>query len=101
MGLKPLGIVKEAVEAAGMRISYVYEDLIFIDHNAFLLQFAEEDNTLLIHINEAAQITEINDALVRLKEEGSARELMLHDGGYYAISQKGAENIRLVFVEPD
>lgn len=41
MGLKPLGRVKDIVEAAGMTISYVYEDLVFIDHNAFLLQFTE------------------------------------------------------------
>jgi DNA-binding IclR family transcriptional regulator len=39
MTLKPLGQVKELVESLGMEISYAYEDLVFLQHNGFLLQF--------------------------------------------------------------
>ena len=59
MRLKPLGVVKEIVEAAGMGISYVYDDLVFIDHNALLLQFAGNDWEILIHINQEASGLEL------------------------------------------
>lgn len=101
MGLKPLGVVKEIVEAAGMSISYVYEDLVFIDHNGFLLQFTDKDNTLLIHINQGAQEAEIDDAVTRVKKEASTRDIVVHDGDYYAVSQQGDENIRLEFVKSE
>lgn len=38
---RKLGVVKDIVEAAGMGIAHVYEDLVFLNHNAFLLQFTK------------------------------------------------------------
>ena len=67
MNLKPLGIVKTIVEAAGMGISYAYDDLVFLDHNAFLLQFTDNDKEILIHTNSEAEGGEINDSVARLK----------------------------------
>lgn len=99
MGLNPLGVVKEFVEEAGMGIAYVYEDIVFIDHNGFLLQFTEDEKKILIHTNQAAIKTEIDDDITRLKEKAMAREIELLDGEYYAISQEGDENVRLEFIE--
>ena len=101
MGLKPFGIVKEFVEAAGMGVSYVYEDLIFIDHNAFLLQFTDDDKIILVHINRDAVKVEIEDDIARLREEAVAREIELTDGEYYTISNEDDGNIRLEFLEPE
>ena len=101
MGLYPLGIVKEFVEEAGMGIAYVYEDLVFIEHNAFLLQFTENEKKLRIHVNQAANKTEIDDDITRLREKAMAREIELLDGELYAISQEGDENIRLEFIESE
>lgn len=99
MGLKQLGIVKEIVEAAGMGISYTYEDLVFIEHNAFLLQFADKDNEVLIHINQEAEGSTIQADIARLKAEASARKMILRDGIYYTINQGDDENIHLEFAE--
>lgn len=38
---RPLGLVKEALEQIGIEVSYAYEDLVFIQHNHFLLQFGK------------------------------------------------------------
>lgn len=45
MGLpyRPLGMVKAMLETIGIEITYSYEDLIFIQHNHFLLQFGKSD----------------------------------------------------------
>ena len=101
MGLNPLGIVKEFVEEAGMGIAHVHEDIVFIDHNAFLLQFTEDEKKILIHINQAAIKTEIDGDIARLREKAMARDIELLDGEFYAISQEGDENIRLEFIESE
>ena len=48
---KPLGYVKQGLAELGHEISYVYEDLIFPDHTAYLIQFGEVGNELLIYTN--------------------------------------------------
>ncbi len=46
MTTRELGLVREVLTAAGMDISYAYEDLIFLEHNGFLLQFTEKEHEL-------------------------------------------------------
>ena len=99
MGLHPLGLVKEFVEEAGMGIAYVYEDIVFIEHNAFLLQFTKDEKKILLHINQDAIESEIDDDIARLREKAMALEIELLDGKFYAISQEGDENIRLEFID--
>ena len=98
MSLKQLGVVKDIVESAGMGISYAYDDLVFIDHNAFLLQFTAHDNELLIHINSEADESKVQATITRLKTEASARKIIFRDGSYYSLSQGDNENIHLEFV---
>ena len=85
MSLKPLGIVTEIVESAGMGISYAYEDLVFLEHNAFLLEFTANDKELLIHINSEAEESEIKDSIARLKNIAAAHGLIFTDGGRYTL----------------
>lgn len=99
MGIRQLGIVKEIVESAGMGISYTYEDLVFIEHNAFLLQFTSNDNELLIHINQEADGSVIQGDIARLKAEASTKKMIFRDGTYYTISQGDDENINLEFAD--
>jgi len=48
---KPLGYVKQGLAEIGHEISYVYDDLIFPDHTAYLIQFGEVSNELIIYTN--------------------------------------------------
>ena len=98
MNLKPLGIVKTIVESAGMGISYAYDDLVFLDHNAFLLQFADNDKEILIHTNSEAEGGEINDSVARLKNAAVAQGMTFMDGGLYTLTQLDDENIRIEFL---
>lgn len=97
MGLKPLGIVKEIVESAGMGISYAYEDLIFMEHNAFLLQFAGNDKELLIHVNKEADVTKLKHDIARLKKIALSHSMTFKDGTTYSMVQADDENIQIEF----
>jgi len=50
--LKPLGFVKQGLQEIGHEISYVYDDLIFPDHTAYLIQFGKVSNELVIYMNQ-------------------------------------------------
>ena len=51
--LPPVGKVMNWLEASGFTVSYLYEDLVFVESNAFLIRFeqAEDPQEILIHIN--------------------------------------------------
>jgi len=94
---RKLGVVKEIVEEAGMSISHVYEDLVFLNHNAILLQFAEDSSTVLLRINrEADQETAASGAAL-LKQAALAREMQFLDSGSYGLAQDGPEQVRIEF----
>ena len=41
--IRQLGQVMEVLEGAGYPVTHAFDDLIFIEHNPFLLQFSEDD----------------------------------------------------------
>lgn len=98
MNLNPLGLVKDVVESVGMAISYAYEDLIFMEHNAYLLQFAEGGKQVLIHVNKETSSETIKGDLARLKTAAAEHGLDFRDGSLYTLAQEGEDNIRLEFL---
>jgi hypothetical protein len=98
MSLKPLGIVREIVESAGMGISYAYEDLVFLEHNAFLLQFTANDKEIFVHTNSEADKMEIKEPIAKLKMVGLTHGLTFTVVGRYRLSQVDEENIRIEFI---
>lgn len=38
---RPLGVLREIMEAIGFEATYAYDDLVFASHNVFMVQFPE------------------------------------------------------------
>lgn len=94
---RKLGVVKDIVEAAGMGIAHVYEDLVFLNHNAFLLQFTKDSGCLMLHRNRDADEELTQGQVSLLKQAAAERDMRIDDGGYYALAQDGEESLRLEF----
>ncbi|MCI5162927.1 MAG: hypothetical protein D3917_13105 [Candidatus Electrothrix sp. AX5] len=92
-----LGIVKEIVEATGMGISYAYEDLVFLDHNALLLQFTQDSDTVLVHTNREAATEPAQATIAALKQAAQEREMTFLAGQVYALIQGEDEQIKIEF----
>ncbi len=75
-----MGAVKEVLESTGMDFSYAYEDLVFLDHNAFLLQFAEKESEVLIHVNVDAKQDALALDIALLQERASEQNLVFLQG---------------------
>ena len=99
MALKPLGILKEVVESAGMGISYAYDDLVFPDHNGFLMQFSDDGNKVTVHINTEADRKEVGQAIKKLKSFATPTSLEISVGNFYTLYQADDETISIEFHE--
>lgn len=97
MSLNPLGKITTIIESAGMGISYAYDDLVFLNHNAFLLEFTANAKEILIHTNSEAEGGEITDSVGKLKNIAAAHDVTFTDGGLYTLTQMDDENIRIEF----
>jgi len=98
MNNRELGLVREALSAAGMDMTYAYEDLVFLEHTGFLLQFTEKERELLIHRNHEAVEDELAGAITLLQHKAKEVGLILNQGRCYRLTQeKDKENIQLKF----
>lgn len=97
MSERKLGVVKDIVEAAGMGIAHVYEDLVFLNHNAFLLQFTKASGCLLLHLNRDAEEELAQGQIGLLKQAAQERDMRIDDGGCYALAQDGEDSVRIEF----
>jgi len=96
---RPLGLVKNIVEAIGLDITYLYDDLIFIEHNAFLLQMGSEKNEEIgVWFNEESTPADRPQMLLRLQEEGSRCALnVLEKGTYSLVDNSSGEGVDIRF----
>jgi hypothetical protein len=101
MTTRALGTIREILESAGLGVSHAYEDLVFPEHNAFLLQFTEKEQEVLIHINEEAEENALAGSLALLQEKARENKMVFSRAGYYRLSQADEENITIEFLATD
>jgi len=98
--LRPLGLVKEVIENVGAQVSYVYEDLVFIVHNSFLLQFGEAGTEIVFFRNTETAPAEAEDLFRRLCRIAGDRGLNVCYSGSYSLRDNDDETISLEFFQP-
>ena len=96
---RPLGIVKTLIESLGAEISYVYEDLIFIKHNHFLLRFGDVGEQMFFHCNDEIPEDEGNAHFEVLARETAMLGISLTQGKRYSLSENSDGELRLAFLE--
>ncbi|MGD9210917.1 MAG: hypothetical protein PVI90_09070 [Desulfobacteraceae bacterium] len=95
---RPLTYVREVIKAIGLEITYVYEDLVYIEHNAFLLQFGESGEIVYLYFNTESLPHERDKIASQLVNEGQLRRLNIIRKGLFTMSQKAdGENIEIQF----
>lgn len=51
MSARPLGKITAILADLGLEVTYAYDDLVFVQHSAFMLQFADESTKLKLFIH--------------------------------------------------
>ncbi len=98
MALRQLGKVRTIVESVGMDISHVWDDLVFLDHTALILQFTDQEDTIKIHRNVEGERPLLDRAIRLLGETARLHAMTFQEGGEFRISQADGENLRLEFI---
>jgi hypothetical protein len=98
--LKPLGIIKDMLDGIGLQITYAYDDLIFVEHNAFLLQMGESGEDVRLYFNTDSSREKRDDITNLLKECGRQYKFLVDRKGTYAILQNDRkQELQLQFFE--
>ena len=101
MELRPLGIATEIIQETGLNITYAYDDLVFIEHNPFMLQFDDENSkNLKLFFNVDCEDDGAGKLEAQLKNAASQREFTITTSGKFEMTQKeNTEEIDIKFIE--
>jgi hypothetical protein len=99
LAYRPLGVVKQLLEEIGLEITYAYEDLIFIQHNPFLLQFGEVGEMLFFSANVETSSEEAGQLFAAIQAKASGEGLTLVHRGRYRLMEAEGGNLSLEFLD--
>lgn len=96
---RPLAEVKMMLEETGNDVSYAYDDLIFVEHTAFLIQFDDEKpGNLKLFFNTEVNQADSDAIQENLTPAAKKRKLNLVDSGYFKLKQKeDVEELEILF----
>lgn len=99
MQYRQLGKARTVIERIGLEIMHAYDDLIFVNHTAFLFRFDDEDQSnLFLHFNKECDIAEKNEYIKVLEKETKFAGLSLLRGADFKMQQaEGKEEIEISF----
>jgi len=96
--LPPVGKVMNWLEAAGFTVSYLYEDLVFVESNAFLIHFDQsEPPEIQILTNSECDAVKAAELAGLLITEAQKHEIRPVSAGRFTLSQKNDEEIDVRF----
>lgn len=82
---RPLGILKMVLENIGFEVTHCYEDLVFIEHNAFLLRMEEKGEDISLLFNSESDIDKRGEIAELLKKSGKTHDLVIAPVGTYTM----------------
>lgn len=96
---RPLGALKMILEGLGEDITYAYEDLVFVHHNHYLLQFGETGDQLIYFTNVDTPAGEASKHFRTIQEAVGAKDIFLRDGGRYRLTPAVDQTFSIEFLQ--
>ncbi|NBC84342.1 MAG: hypothetical protein GVY19_13315 [Bacteroidetes bacterium] len=97
---RPLGKARNIVERMALAITHIHDDLIFIEHNAFILRFDDAcENNLFLHFNEISHPSERDNIALQVSRSAQVEGFTIQKGKHFKMEQKaGSEEIQIIFI---
>lgn len=97
---RPLGHIRTIVEALGLSVTYMYEDLVYVEHNAFLLRMGDQGEMVYLYFNTESDPQERETITDRLQSAGRKLQInVLRSGTYTMTPLEEEERIEIAFHE--
>lgn len=94
---KPLGKITALLADLGLEVTYAYDDLVFVQHSAFLLQFTDEPKALKLFTNSECDPKEANAVASNIVLSFDEGGFTANPSGKYTLSQHENETLKLEF----
>ncbi len=96
-GVKELGKITAILADLGLEVTYAYDDLVFVQHSAFLLQFTDQPNMLKLFTNTECEPKEANDVACNMVFAFHEKGFIADPSGYFTLTQNDDETLSLAF----
>jgi hypothetical protein len=99
IAFRPLAEVKMMLEKTGNDISYAYDDLVFVEHTAFLIQFDDEKPAnLKLYFNTEVDPKEAEAIEKKLLPVAKGKKFSLINFGLFMVKEKeDSEELDILF----
>lgn len=94
---KPLGKITAILADLGLEVTYAYDDLVFVQHSAFLLQFTDAPNVLKLFTNSECDPFEANSVASNIVLAFHKGGFIANPSGKYSLTQNEDETLSLAF----
>jgi hypothetical protein len=94
---RPITRIQAVVQELELSISYAYDDLVFIDHNAFLVQMKEKNEQVDVFFNVISDEKSRPEIIQKLTDAGKKQELIITYAGTYSLENTEDEKIQIRF----
>lgn len=101
MNFRPLGIAKEIINTTGLDVTYAYDDLVFVEHSPFLIQF-DDDNpqNLKLYFNIDCEVDAAERLEAQLTAAARTKAFTIRNSGKFELKQKeGVEKFEVRFFD--
>ncbi|MDF7807873.1 hypothetical protein P4E94_10530 [Pontiellaceae bacterium B12219] len=96
--IKPLGKITAILADLGLEVTYAYDDLVFVQECAFLLQFTEKPAALKLFINTECHPEEANTVASTIVIEFDKGGFTAEPAGKFTLTENDDQTVSLTFV---
>ncbi len=89
----------QLLEELGHEVTYAYDDLVFVNHNGFMLQFEQQSPTLNIIFNRDCPKEEIEAIEGSIIPAADKKGLTIIRKGWYVLIEQPGEQLRIEFFD--
>lgn len=82
---RPLGLIRELLESLGHQVTHCYEDLVFTEHNAFLLKMEDKGENISLFFNQDYEKNKRESLAQELYKTGQLHSLSIKLEGTYSV----------------
>ncbi len=96
---RPITRVLEMIQAIGLDITHMYEDLVFVESNAFILRMEDRGEDVTVFFNHESEEQSRLLVLEQLTSAAKEQKLKITCGGTFEMVPREDEQIDIRFCE--
>lgn len=97
MNERPLGKITARLADMGLEVTYAYDDLVFVQHSAFMIQFTDDSTKLKLFINTECDPAVANDVAANIVLAFDKDGIDVTPAGRYFITPNEDETLNIEY----